>query len=129
MIRQIGQLIRDVRWLRQKAMVMTPGPWVPLTLKSGFTASAGYYTPSIRIVGDKAEMCGGLTGTIAAGGTIVATVVAPYIPASPVIVACGISGGTIDAAEVYVDGSGNVWILPGIARSAAWLDGVSFRLT
>jgi hypothetical protein len=54
--------------------------WVALTLGSGFSAAPNCSTPAARMIADRVELRGGMTGGSGAGATL-ATISSPFRPA------------------------------------------------
>lgn len=104
-----------------------PGPWLPITLHAGFTAHAGSYPPSARIVnGDTVELCGQLDGTISTGGAIIGTVDPTCQPAEncrPTLYLGDAIAGTLGVST-----AGTLTAHAAATETTACLDGITYRL-
>ncbi|MDR3084012.1 MAG: hypothetical protein LBV60_24365 [Streptomyces sp.] len=84
----------------------TGAAWTTLTLASGWTANASYYTPAARVWGDgTASLCGlaSMSGTLA-GGTVVATLPAAARPGAQVRVAAQVATGYFGVITLFPNG-------------------------
>ncbi|MEU4735026.1 MULTISPECIES: hypothetical protein [Streptomyces] len=116
------------------------GGWVPLTLASGWSATAGYYTPAYRLNGDGTASLSGMasmSGTLAAGA-VVTTLPAEARPANRVRVTVQVAAasGTGYYGVMTINPDGTVTLgdysaaLPGTGSKYAEYDVLShYRLT
>jgi hypothetical protein len=108
-------------------VVLQDSGWEPLTLTSGWSAAANYYTPSVRLISDRAYFSGG----IASGGTVppsqFTTVTTAFQPTADIaIITATVDGAAFNTLTVST--SGAVALSSPPSNETFCLDGLSYRL-
>jgi hypothetical protein len=94
-------------WTADGRMGQGAGGWVDLTLSAGWTANASYYTPAVKLRGDKtASLCGlsQMSGALASGATV-ATLPPGTWPAKQVRATVQVAVGFFGVMTILTTGS------------------------
>ncbi|MER7908314.1 hypothetical protein [Streptomyces sp. NPDC096068] len=126
----------DARMADGSWQPITPGPWVPLSFASGYTARTGL--PSYRIVNGAAELRGTFQRTSGTAFTKAVTFTPLTLPAAArptsyryFTARTEVAADMYGSVEVAIDGTVNVIIPNSAGTAASWmaLDQIRYSLT
>lgn len=126
----------DARMADGSWQALTPGPWVPLTFSSGYTARTGL--PSYRIVNGSVELRGTFQRSTGAAFSKAITFTPLILPAAArptsyryFTARTEVAADMYGSVEVAIDGTVNVIIPNSTGTAASWmaLDQIQYSLT
>lgn len=101
--------------------------WVPLTLATNWSAAAGYYPPSVRLISDRGYFSGAISSGVSVPPSQFTTLSSAFRPQSTAaLLTATVDGSTFNTLTVATGGAVSLSAPP--ANETFCLDGLSYRL-
>jgi hypothetical protein len=119
----------DLACAPARFVVLQDSGFEPLTLTSGWSPTAGYYTPSVRLISDRAYF----SGAISSGGTVppdqFTTLATAFQPTADIaMVIATVDGAAFNTLTIAAAPSGAVSLSSPPSNETFCLDSLSYRL-